>query len=78
MRALLELIPMDRVLYASNYPFEESGKVLMEELRESGFLTAEEFECLAWRNAEALFRLEKGAGGGSGSAGAGAGKVVRR
>ncbi|KAJ4367289.1 hypothetical protein N0V83_006870 [Neocucurbitaria cava] len=39
LRSLLELIPVDRVLYASNYPFEERGKELMEELRGSGFLT---------------------------------------
>ncbi|KAI8936559.1 hypothetical protein NX059_006960 [Plenodomus lindquistii] len=59
MRALLEQIPMDRVLYASNYPLEERGKALMEELRESGFLTKEEWERVAWGNAEALFKLEK-------------------
>lgn len=62
MRTLLELIPMDRLLYASNYPFEENSKALMDTLKDSGFLTNEEFECLAWRNAESLFRLEKGAG----------------
>ncbi len=39
LRALLEQIPVDRVLYASNYPFEERGKELMEELRDCGFLT---------------------------------------
>lgn len=57
MRGLLEQIPMDRVLYASNYPLEERGKELMMELRESGFLTEEEWERLAWRNAEELFKL---------------------
>ncbi|KAL7771991.1 hypothetical protein CFE70_001944 [Pyrenophora teres f. teres 0-1] len=34
LRALLEQIPVDRVLYASNYPFEERGNELMNELRE--------------------------------------------
>jgi predicted TIM-barrel fold metal-dependent hydrolase len=57
MRTLLEQIPIDRVLYASNYPLEERGKELMEELKESGFLTKEEWERLAWGNAELLFGL---------------------
>lgn len=55
MRALLEQIPMDRVLYASNYPLEERGNGLMLELRDGGFLTREEWERLAWKNAEVLF-----------------------
>lgn len=62
MRALLEQIPMDRVLYASNYPLEERGKELMDELRESEFLTREEYERVAWKNAEALFGLKGSAG----------------
>ena len=57
MRTLLEQIPMDRVLYASNYPLEERGRDLMIELKESEFLTDEEWERLAWRNAEQLFKL---------------------
>lgn len=51
---------MDRVLYASNYPLEERGKELMEELRESGFLTKIEYERIAWVNAETLFNLKGG------------------
>jgi predicted TIM-barrel fold metal-dependent hydrolase len=57
MRALLEQIPIDRVLYASNYPLEERGEKLMTELRESGFLSRQEWEQLAWTNAEYLFGL---------------------
>ncbi|KAH8727481.1 hypothetical protein GQ44DRAFT_611404 [Phaeosphaeriaceae sp. PMI808] len=58
MRAVLEQIPIDRVLYASNYPLEERGKELMEELRASGFLTAAEWERVAWGNAGLLFGLQ--------------------
>jgi predicted TIM-barrel fold metal-dependent hydrolase len=58
LRALLEQIPVDRVLYASNYPFEERGKQLIEELRDSGFLTHVEWERVAWGNAETLFNLK--------------------
>ena len=57
MRTLLEQIAMERVLYASNYPLEERGRELMMELKESEFLTEEEWERLAWRNAEQLFKL---------------------
>lgn len=57
LRTLLEQIPMDRVLYASNYPLEERGRDLMNELKESEFLTDEEWERLAWRNAEQLFKV---------------------
>jgi predicted TIM-barrel fold metal-dependent hydrolase len=55
MRTLLEQIPIDRVLYASNYPLEERGRELMDELRESEFLTQDEWERVAWRSAELLF-----------------------
>jgi len=67
MRTMLEQIPMDRVLYASNYPFEERGRERMMELKESNFLIEEEWERLAWRNAEQLFKLPSP---GSGSYGA--------
>ncbi|KAL6706764.1 hypothetical protein ACN47E_005100 [Coniothyrium glycines] len=60
MRALLEQIPMDRLLYASNYPFEENGKNLMHELRDSGFLSKDEYDMVAWGNAEVLFGWKTG------------------
>lgn len=59
MRTLLEQIPIDRILYASNYPLEERSKELMEELRESGFLTKPEWERMAWGNAEFLFGFKR-------------------
>jgi predicted TIM-barrel fold metal-dependent hydrolase len=64
MRTLLEQIPIDRVLYASNYPLEERGRGLLDELKESEFLTKEEWERLAWGNAELLFGLKSTAGKG--------------
>lgn len=70
MRTLLEQIPIDRVLYASNYPVEERGKSVLEGLR-GEFLTEEEFERVGWGNAERLFGLkdrgrgERERGGGS-------------
>jgi predicted TIM-barrel fold metal-dependent hydrolase len=57
MKALLEQIPMDRVMYGANYPFEERGKALMAELKESGVVGREEWQGIASGNAEALFGL---------------------
>lgn len=64
MRTLLEQIPIDRVLYASNYPLEERGKDLVRELKESDFLTKDEWERVAWGNAEILFGLKSSASKG--------------
>lgn len=61
MRTFLEQIPIDRVLYTSNYPLEERGKELMVELKDSGFLTTEEYDRIAFGNAELLFGLKKSA-----------------
>lgn len=69
MRTLLEQIPIDRVLYSSNYPLEEKGRELMQELRESEFLTKEEWEGVAWGNAEMLFGLRSSAYKGKDKAG---------
>lgn len=57
MRALTEQIPVDRILYASNYPFDENSRILMAELKESGIVGKEEWEGIAWKNAEKLFGL---------------------
>jgi predicted TIM-barrel fold metal-dependent hydrolase len=42
MRLLLEQISINRVLFAGGYPWEERGRTLMFELRESGIVTREE------------------------------------
>lgn len=57
MRALLEQTPVDRLLFAGNYPWEERGRGFMEELKDSGIVGREEWEKIAWRNAENLFRV---------------------
>jgi len=73
MRALLEQIPVDRVLFAGNYPWEERGVDLMNDLRDSGVLEGEEWERVAWKNAQALFGLRSG-----GEKGRKAGNMKRR
>jgi len=59
MRTLLEQIPVDRVLYASNYPLEERSRELMDDLKESKFLTKDEWERLAWGNADFVFGFKR-------------------
>jgi predicted TIM-barrel fold metal-dependent hydrolase len=68
MRALLERTPLDRVMYGANHPFEDKGKTLMMELKESGMLREEEWTKLASGNAERLFKLKEAARGGRTSA----------
>lgn len=51
MRALLEHIPIDRVLYATNYPFEERGR---------GTYTTMHIHMLAWPNLHLLGTFTSG------------------
>lgn len=60
MRALLEQIPVDRVLFGGNYPWEDRSAALMNELRDSGVLEGEEWDKVAFKNAQALFGLKGG------------------
>ncbi|CAI6239738.1 unnamed protein product [Periconia digitata] len=63
MKALLTHMPVDRVLYGTGYPFEDKGRAVMSEMKDSGVLDQEEWEKVAWGNAERLFGL-RGARGG--------------
>ncbi|KAF2706605.1 hypothetical protein K504DRAFT_384772 [Pleomassaria siparia CBS 279.74] len=64
MRLLLEQIPLDRVLFATGYPWEERGRELMKDLRESSIVSKEEWERIAFGNAEWLFGVKIGSGVG--------------
>jgi predicted TIM-barrel fold metal-dependent hydrolase len=54
MRALIERTPLNRILYAGG----EQASNLMSDLKESGMLSNEEYERIAWKNAEVLFGLK--------------------
>ncbi|KAF2472122.1 uncharacterized protein BDR25DRAFT_313305 [Lindgomyces ingoldianus] len=70
LRALVERIPVDRVLWAGNYPWEEKGaKNILWECREMGVLGKEEWEEIAWKNAERLFGVKTGVADKGGAAG---------
>ncbi|KAF2002872.1 hypothetical protein P154DRAFT_532736 [Amniculicola lignicola CBS 123094] len=66
LRALSELIPSDRLLYATRYPWEERPKAVVDEARESGVLGKEEWEGVVRRNAERLFKVVVKEIGGAG------------
>jgi predicted TIM-barrel fold metal-dependent hydrolase len=75
MKAMLDQIPIDRILFAGNYPWEENllrGKEFMGELKECGAIGKEEWERIVWRNAEVLFGLKSTAANERGAARLGA------
>ncbi|KAJ0150581.1 putative 2,3-dihydroxybenzoate decarboxylase [Colletotrichum tanaceti] len=59
MACLLQNTRVDHVLYSVDYPFEknENGTAWVRQLRDSGMVTPEELEMIAYRNAESLLRV---------------------
>ncbi|RYP72557.1 hypothetical protein DL769_004431 [Monosporascus sp. CRB-8-3] len=59
MACLLRVTKPQRVLYAVDYPMgsNEQGKKFLEDLRKSGLVSEEDWECIAWKNARDLLRL---------------------
>lgn len=51
---------MDHILYSVDYPFakNEEGLEWMVKLEESGLLTQEQLEMIAYRNAEKLLKVK--------------------
>lgn len=60
LATVLRNTAVDRVLYSVDYPFASSvrGSRFMAELRSSGMVTGEEWEMIAYKNAEALLKLK--------------------
>ncbi|KAK3326804.1 hypothetical protein B0H66DRAFT_551722 [Apodospora peruviana] len=52
---------IDRILYSVDYPYGNSvsGKMFMNNLKESGLVSEAEWEMIAYKNAEALLKLKK-------------------
>ncbi|GJC85582.1 decarboxylase orsB [Colletotrichum liriopes] len=59
MACVLKNTRIDHVLYSVDYPFEknENGLAWVRQLRDSGMVTPEELEKIAYRNAEELLRV---------------------
>ncbi|KZL86012.1 amidohydrolase 2 [Colletotrichum incanum] len=60
MACVLKNTHIDHVLYSVDYPFEknENGLAWVRQLRDSGMVTPEELEKIAYRNAEELLRVK--------------------
>ncbi|KAK1590682.1 uncharacterized protein LY79DRAFT_553730 [Colletotrichum navitas] len=60
LACVLKNTPVDHVLYSVDYPFEknENGLAWVRELRDSGMVTPEELDKIAYRNAEKLLRIK--------------------
>ncbi|EFQ29588.1 amidohydrolase [Colletotrichum graminicola M1.001] len=60
LACVLRNTPVDHVLYSVDYPFEknENGLAWVRELRDSGMVTPEELDKIAYRNAEKLLRVK--------------------
>ncbi|PLB53326.1 putative metal-dependent hydrolase [Aspergillus steynii IBT 23096] len=56
LRCLLDVMPVEQVLYSVDYPFSgnERGLEFLEQIRRSGLIGGEEMELFAYRNAERL------------------------
>ena len=51
---------IDHILYSVDYPFEknENGLKWMQELEQSGLVTQEQLEMIAYKNSEKLLRVK--------------------
>ncbi|KAK2026460.1 amidohydrolase [Colletotrichum zoysiae] len=60
LACVLRNTPVDHVLYSVDYPFakNEDGLAWVRELRDSGMVTPEELDKIAYRNAEKLLRVK--------------------
>ena len=59
MATMLRNMPLDHIMYSVDYPFEqnESGLKFMEDLKESGLVTKEQFKAIAYKNAAKLLKI---------------------
>lgn len=60
LRCLLDVMPIEHVLYSVDYPFSanEKGLEFFEQIRESGLIGGEDLELFGYRNAERLLGIE--------------------
>ena len=57
---LLRQTPVDHILYSVDWPYSNNteGLAFMQEVRSSGLVTEEQFEGIAYKNAEALLQVQ--------------------
>ena len=61
LTCLMNTTSVDRVMYGLDYPFEQAvdGKTFMEEARQSGIVSSEEYDKIAFGNAEVLLKIQR-------------------
>lgn len=59
LKCILGNTKVDHILFSVDYPFEknENGLKWMNELEQSGLVTPEEFEMIAYKNSEKLLKI---------------------
>jgi predicted TIM-barrel fold metal-dependent hydrolase len=64
LSCLLQMSPMDHVLYSVDYPFStnERGKEFIEQIRKSSLMDEKQLEMFAYRNAERLLKVKARSG----------------
>ncbi|KAJ4477490.1 putative metal-dependent hydrolase [Lentinula aciculospora] len=60
LACLLKMSPVEHVMFSVDYPFSknETGRKFLEEVKESGLVSANDFENIAYRNAERLLKVK--------------------
>jgi predicted TIM-barrel fold metal-dependent hydrolase len=60
MATILRNTPIDHIMYSVDYPFGNNvrGKQFIQDLKTSGLVTEEEWEKIAFKNAESLLNLK--------------------
>ena len=56
---LIRQMPIDHILYSVDWPYSNNtdGLAFMKEVRSSGLVTEEQFEGIAYKNAESLLHV---------------------
>ena len=57
---LIRQMPVDHILYSVDWPYSNNtqGLAFMKEVRRSGLVTEEQFEGIAYKNAESLLQVQ--------------------
>lgn len=60
MACLVRNIKPERIIFSVDYPFSDNkdGCRFMQDLKQSGLVTADQFEGIAYKNAEALLNVK--------------------
>lgn len=60
VRNLIRQTPVERIMYSVDWPYSNKtqGLAFMQQLRQSGLVTEEQFEGIAYKNAQSLLKVQ--------------------